>query len=376
MTRMTWTSWRTCAAVVLAGLALACGAPHEQAQTAPVAAADPSIEVETAVVSRGAIQPRVAAPGSLVARRQSEIGAEVQGRIERVFVNVGDRVAAGDPLFQIDRSSYEAQLAQARAGADLAKAERMQVESDLERALALRRKDVMAEQQVEKLRTGLEVARAHERQAAQAVELASLALGRTLVRAPYAASVAQRLADEGTTARTAPQTVVVVLQEVSLLEARVAIPESQLHLVQIGDHATLRVQGLADPIDAQVTSVSDAVDPATRTYLVKMAVPNPDHALKSGVFVHVEITPRRASEVVLVPRRAVRSEDGESRVFVIRDGRAVPVTVRLGLVSESAAQIVSGVSVGEEVIVGEAISSLAAGQRVRVVRAERPEARS
>ena len=368
--------WKTCAAGALAGLALACGAPREKAQTAPVAAADPSLEVETAVVTRGAIQPRLAAPGSLVARRQSEIGAEAQGRIERVFVNVGDRVAEGDPLFQIDRSSYEAQLAQARAGADLAKAERMQVESDLQRAHTLRRQDVMAEQQVEKLRTGLEVARAHERQAEQAVELARLNLARTLVRAPYAASVAQRLADEGTTARTAPQTVVLVLQEASLLEARVAIPESQLHLVQVGDAATLRIQGLAEPIEARVTSVSDAVDPATRTYLVKMSVPNPDHALKSGVFVHVEITPQRASEVVLVPRKAVRSEDGESRVFVIRDGRAVPITVRLGLVSESAAQIVSGVSVGDEVIVGEAISSLSAGQRVRVVRADHPEARS
>lgn len=361
---------------VLAMLAVACGASHEKAPVAPVAAADPSVEVETAIVSRGAIQPRLAAPGSLVARRQSEIGAEAQGRIERVFVNVGDRVAEGDPLFQIDRSSYEAQLAQARAGADLARAERLQVESDLARARTLHRQDVMAEQQVEKLRTGLEVARAHERQAEQAVELARLNLARTLVRAPYAASVAQRLADEGTTARTAPQTVVLVLQEASTLEARVAIPESQLHLVQVGDPATLRIQGIADPIETHVTSVSDAVDPATRTYLVKMTVPNPDHTLKSGVFAHVEIAPQRASQVVLVPRAAVRSEDGESRVFVVRDGRAVSVTVRLGLVSETAAQIVSGVSIGDEVIVGEALSSLSAGQRVRVVRAESSAARS
>ncbi len=367
---------RLCRAAVVATAAVACGAPGVTNAPAPVAAPDPAVEVATAPVQHGAIQPRLTASGSLVSRRQSEIGAEAQGRIERVFVDVGDRVEAGAPLFQIDPASYEAYLAQAQAGADLAKAERGQVEADLERALALRKQDVMAEQQLEKLRTGLEVARAHERQAAQAVELARLNLSRTLVRAPYAASVAQRLADEGTTARTAPQTVVLVLQEASLLEARVAIPESQLHLVQPGDPATLRVQGLPDPIGAHVSSVSDAVDPATRTYLVKIDVPNPDHRLKSGVFVHVEIAPRLAENVLLVPREAVRSEDGESRVYVVRDGRAVPVPVRIGLVSESAAEIVSGVGLGDEVIVGESLSSLAAGQRVRVVQAPAPEART
>ncbi len=369
-------AWQMSCAAALTALALACGAPRTQEGAAPVAAADPSIEVETAIVTHGAIQPRLVAPGSLVARRQSEIGAEVQGRIDRVFVNVGDRVEEGAPLFQIDRSTYEAQLALARAGADLAQAERLQVEADLVRAQTLRRKDVMAEQQVEKLRTGLEVAKAHERQAAQAVELARLNLARTLARAPYAASVAQRLADEGTTARTAPQTIVLVLQEAGTLEARVAIPESQLHIVQVGDPATLRVQGLADAIGARVSSVSDAIDPTTRTYLVRMAIPNADHRLKAGVFAHVEITPQRAGDALLVPRQAVQSQDGESRVFVVRDGRAVPVPVRIGLVSETSAEIVSGVKAGDEVIVGEALPSLAAGQRVRVVAAERPEART
>lgn len=357
-------------------IAAACGSPQPIEAPRAVSAGDGAVEVATAPVQRGAIQPRITAPGSLVARRQSEIGAEAQGRIEQVFVDVGDRVEAGAPLFQIDPSSYEAQLAQAQAGADLARAEREQVEADLERALALRKQDYLAEQQVEKLRTGLEVARAHERQAAQAVELARLNLRRTLVRAPYAASVAQRLADEGTTARTAPQTVVLVLQEAGLLEARVAIPEGQLHRVQPGDPATLRVQGLADPIEAQVSSVSDAIDPTTRTYLVKIDVPNPDHRLKSGIFVHVDIAPRLAENVLLVPREAVRSEDGESRVYVVRDGRAVPVVVRIGLVSETAAEIVSGVDLGEEVIIGDSLPSLAAGQRVRVVQAPSPEART
>lgn len=358
------------------GMLGACRAAETPAPPAPVAATEPAIEVETAPVVRGAIQSRIAVPGSLVARRESEIGAEVTGRIERIFVDVGDRVAEGEPLFQIERQRYEAQLAQAQAGADLARAERKQLEADLERAHALRQRDVVAAQQLERLRTQLEVAYARERQAAQAVELARHDLDRTVARSPYDASVAQRLVDEGTTARSTPQTVVLVLQETAALEARAALPEAQLHLVKAGDPAELRVQGLAEPLGAEISTVSDSIDPETRTFLVKMEIPNPDHRLKAGVFAHVEILPRAAGDAILVPREAVRSEDGESRVYVVRDGRAVAVPVRLGLGAEDVVEVISGVEPGEQVIVGDAGRSVAPGMRVRVVQAPAPENRT
>jgi len=358
---------RTAAAWLL-GAALACGG--EAPAPEPALPAELAIEVETAPVVRGAIQPRISVPGSLVARRQSEIGAEVQGRIARVFVDVGDRVAEGEPLFRIDPERYQARLAQARAGADLARAERLQHEADLARARQLRSREVMAEQELERLRTRVDVALARERQARQEVALARQDLERTLVRAPYAASVAQRLADEGTTARTAPQTIVLVLQETAHLEARAALPETQLHLVRAGDPAELHVQGLAEPLRARLRTVGDTMDPQTRTFLVTMDVPNPDHRLKAGIFTHVEILPSAADDVLLVPREAVRSEDGESRVYVVREDRAVPVPVRLGLGSETAVEVLSGVEAGEHVIVGEAGRQVAPGMRVRVVQAD------
>jgi membrane fusion protein (multidrug efflux system) len=331
--------------------------------------ADLAIEVATAAVRRGAILEKVSAPGSLRARRESRIGAEVSGRIQQVFVGDGDRVEAGDPLFQIDREPYEMALRQAAAGLDLARAERAQIEADLARANELSRSDILAAQQLERLRTQVAVAKARERQAAEGVALARHHLEQTRIVAPFGGSVAQRLVDEGTTALVQPQTIVIVLQETSLLEAEANVPESQRSAVHVGDAVQIHVEGLPQPIETTVSAVSDTIDPQARTYRVQMLVPNPDHALKAGIFGRVDILPRAKRDVVLVPRAAVRSEEGSTRVLVVRDGRAVAIPVQLGVVTEEDAEVLAGLAVDDQVIVGGAAREIAPGMPVRVVAA-------
>jgi RND family efflux transporter MFP subunit len=328
-------------------------------------AAELAIRVATVRARPGALLQRISAPGSLEARRESRIGPEVGGRIVEIRADEGDRVAAGELLFRIDPEPYELALRQALARRDRARAERAQLEADLARGRTLRRHDVLAEQKLEELQTRVAVAAAAEREADEAVSIARRNLERTLVRAPYDASVVARLEDEGTTALVQPQTVVIVLQEVSELEARAAIPEVHLASVRPGDPALLHVEGVPRPLSTEVASVSDAIDPATRTYLVRMRVPNPDHHLKAGVFARVEILPRAQGEAIVVPRDAVRREEGRASVLVVRDGRAVAVPVRIGAVSEDAVEVLHGLRVDEEVIVGGAARELAAGMRVR-----------
>ncbi len=303
-----------------------------------------------------------------MARRESRIGPEVQGRIVRVHVSEGDRVQEGDVLFEIDPGPWRMALRQAEAGYDLARAERAQLEADLARARELRRQKVLAQQEIERLTTSLEVARARERQALEAVALARHNLERTVVRAPFSGSVAARLADEGTTALVQPQTVVVVLQETEELEAHAAIPESQLAAVRVGDPARIRVEGIPESIETSVSAVSDTIDPSTRTYLVKMRVPNPDFRLKAGVFAHVEIFPRAKTDALLVPRESIRTEEGRAKVMVVRDSRAVAAPVEIGIAAEDRAEVLRGIEPGEEVIVGEAAHTIAPGMPVKVVR--------
>lgn len=355
------------ATLALVGAALvACGESESAPDSAQAGSPAPAVlDVPTATVERGSIAQRISAPGSLDALRESRIGAEVRGRLWRIYVDEGDRVREGDPLFQIDPDPYVLAFRQAKAGRDLARAERRQMQSDSARAQALLRKDVISRQEVDRIRTRVAVAKAHERQAEEAVDLAKLNLRRTLSQAPFSGTVSKRLADEGTTALAQPQTVVVVLQETEELEGRATIPEAHLQAVHMGDRAIIHVQGLADPIETRITSVGDAVDAATRTYLVKMRVPNPDHRLKAGVFAQVEILARPRENVLLVPREAIRSEDGETRVLTLEAGRAVAVPVRLGVRSPDAAEVNSGLEAGQIVIVGDEAQIIAPGMRVR-----------
>jgi RND family efflux transporter MFP subunit len=325
------------------------------------------VDVTTVRIGRGSIHPHVSAPGSLMARRESRIGTEVRGRIQEVFVREGDRVTAGDPLFQIEPETYEVTLRQAEAGLDLARSERRQIQADLKRLGALHSKDVVAVDELDRVKTKVAVAKARERQAKASVAMAQRNLEQTLVTAPFDGSVAERRVDEGTTALTQPQTIVIVLQETAVLEAVANLPESQMADVNVGDPAKVHVEGMGEPILTEIASVGDTVDPTTRTYRVDMLVPNPDHRLKAGTFAHVEIEPRAKREVLLVPRDAVRSEDGRTRVLVVQDGRAQAVLVRLGVVAGNQAEVLGGLPADTEVIVGSAAQEIAPGMHVRVV---------
>jgi len=326
---------------------------------------EPVLDVEISVVRRGAISTRISVPGSLVARRESQISARVPGRIERVFVSEGDRLQAGAPLFQIERAAYEAARLRNAAGLDLAIAERRQVESDLGRARTLVEKGILPQQRADRLDTELAVAIARERQAEQALSLAQRDLEDTLVRAPYAGSISKRLADEGTTATSQPQTVVVVLQEIGVLEVLSAIAEGNRTEVRTGDRVRLHIPGERTPRETVISSVSDTLDPATRTYDIRMEFPNPDHRFKAGVFLHVEIIPSAKPNVVLVPREAVHSEAGRTHVFILREGRAVSVNVLVGMVTATEAEILHGLLPGEKIVAGDSASIVSSNMLIR-----------
>jgi len=325
----------------------------------------PEIDVETTRIRRGSIVQRISAPGSILARREARIGPEVRGLLLEIFVEEGDRVEAGDPLFQIDPEPYRLALGQAEAVEARARAEREQTQSDLGRAGALRRQNIVAEQETDRIETGVAVALAQEREAGEALAMAKRNLERTLVRAPFTGSITRRLADEGTTALVQPQTIVILLQETHVLEAVATIAEIHFASIRAGDVALLHVDGLALPIRTEVESVGDSVDEASRTFRVKMPVPNDDHGLKAGLFARIDILPQAKREVLLAPRDAVRSQDGRNQVLVVRDGIAKLMPIEVGLISENAIEVLAGLRVDDEVVVGEAARMLAPGMRVR-----------
>lgn len=359
--------------LALAALALACSSRTSEPSDAHAAVDDPvAVEARVETVHRGAILPVVSAPGSLVARRESRIGPEVSGRLLHIAVDAGDRVKAGQLLFEIDPSPFEIAVRQAEAGVALARAQVAQLEADRARAVALHERNVMAQQAYEKVRTSVEVAHAQLRQAQAQLDHAREQLEKTKVVAPYDASVVERREDEGTIATLMPPTVVVVLQETEHLEAHAAIPESQADLVRSGDASKLFVEGMAEPIEGVVASVDDRVDLTNRSYTARIEVPNTQLRLKSGLFVRVEIASSARRDVLVLPRDAVRSEDGRSLVFRVEDGHAASREVRLGFATGDSVEVLAGLAEGDRVVVGDAVRTLSDGTPIaaRVVKGD------
>jgi RND family efflux transporter MFP subunit len=357
---------------VVVGSALvlsAIGCEVERASSPPPAVDSTGEEaivvVETALIRRGSIVQRISAPGSILARREARIGAEVRGLLTEIYVDEGSRVEQGDPLFQIDPELYRLALGRSKAALDRARAERGQLEHDLTRGRALHKKNVMAEEETDRIASGLEVAEAAEREVSQAVAMARRDLERTTVRAPFAGSITRRLADEGTTALVQPQTIVLVLQETHELKAIATIAEVHFANIRTGDVALLHVDGLPLPIATQIEAVGDSIDPTTRTFRVRMRVPNPEYHLKAGLFARVEILPKAKSQVLLAPRAALRSQEGRTHVLVLREGHAMQTPIEIGLISENAVEVLAGLNVDDEVVVGEAARNLGSGMRVR-----------
>lgn len=348
-------------------LALGVAWPGIACDSAEPVAAPPSASPAPAGPERVVFEPveaavlraPIAASGSIAARRTSEIGAEVAGRLVEVSVDLGDWVEAGAPLFQIDPVPYRAARAEARAGLKVARAEAANAAREEARARELMDKRVASQQSYEALLTQAAMARARVEQMEARVQIAERDLERTRVTAPYAGSIIERRAHEGALASGDP---IIVLQESGALQAVLNVPEASLVPVRVGNPVLLFVEGIPEPLRVAVTRVSDRVQPDTRTYEVRAALTSSE--VKSGSYVRAEIFPAREEPRPVVPDTAIRSIDGRSYAFRLADGRVERVRVRLGVVDEGRVEVLAGLAVGDRVAVGEVVQRLGDGAPV------------
>ena len=321
------------------------------------------VPAPTTRVRRGQVDALVTASGSVVAPRLTELGPEVAGRLSVVHFDVGDEVAAGDVVFQLDPGPFRTNLQRARAGLALAKAEAAQALHELERVRRLADQRVAPPQQLDQQLTLLAVAKARVQQELAAVQSAEQDLTRTEVISPYAAHVVERQLHEG--AIVGPGAVVVTIQERTGFSAELDVPAAAAAPVGVGDPALLIVEGAAEPLQSTIASVNARIDPETRTYRVRAPVPGNRPGAKAGAFVRAEIRPRTRGGAVIVERAAVLNRDGRAYLFTAEEGRARQIEVTVGATGSRLVEIRAGVEAGDAVIVGPVIDRLADGAPVQ-----------
>jgi RND family efflux transporter MFP subunit len=389
--------------LIIAGIFVSsCGgsrANSRKEETAAEANTPPAVEVTTAAAIKRDLPRFFEATGSLAGDEQTDVAPQTAGKVVAVGVDIGSAVRRGQMLVKLDDAELNLRVQQAATQVEQAKAAVRQAEEKIglkpghafdpnrvaevaaaQVALDLAEKELRrAERLIEsgdvsrsffdeqrarrdQLREQRDVALAQARQNYAAVDVArtnvanaqsQLALARknlsyALIVSPIDGFVAERTADVGE--YVSPQQKVATVVRTNPLRIRIDIPEQAIPEVKVGQSVSVTTSAWPDKNFAgRVARIAPNVSAESRTLTVEAEVDNSGGALKPGQFATVRILQERADPAVLVPARAVVTEAGVSRLFVIKDGRAEQRVVQTGQTEGDLIEIKSGVAADEQV---------------------------
>lgn len=240
-----------------------------------------------------------------------------------------------------------------RSSHDQLKAQRDQLKEQYESALSLARQNYAA----------VMTARANVANAGTLLGLARRALSYALVFSPIDGYVAERNADLGE--YVSPTSKVATVVRINPLRIRIDIPEQAISEVRVGQSVSVTTSAWPDKnFSGRIARISPNVTASSRTLSVEADIENSGGVLKPGQFATVRILQSRSQPAVLIPARAVRTESGVSRVFVIKEGRAEQRLVQLGQSESDLVEVKSGVAAGEQVATSN-IDQMSDGMAVR-----------
>ncbi len=335
---------------------------------------------------------RIAASGSVEPDQTVKVAFQVAGKVARVLVEEGAAVRAGQLLAELDSTDYRfgadaaaAQTGMARAALD--KAQTGARVQEVERARAAyeqaadeyarlkklyERKSLApsdfikieahylgAKAQYEEAREGARredkaAAKAALEQAQAGERVARKRLDDTRLLAPLAGLVAHRMVEAGESIGAGMPAFVII--DLEPAKVRVGVPESDIRLVRVGQAATILAPALpGQSFEGRVEQVGVAAEPASRTYSVKIAVPNPRLMLKAGMIAEAQIRSDTRVEAKTLPGEAVvRDPQGATLVYVYfpKERRVYARRVEVGTVYGREVEIRGGLAGDEQVVTG------------------------
>ena len=283
--------------IILAALVLwGCGGEGDKVSLpADVEPAKPKVQtpnIGKIANGTGDINTNLTLAGTVETYRDAKVAAGVSGVVEKVLVEEGQVVKAGDVLVEIDPATYRLRVRQAEAARRRGEAQVAMLEKQFNRAKQLLDRNAATQADFDMISGQLEVARAGVAEAEVGVQMARNMLSDSKVSAPYDAVVTRVAVSEGDFAAAGP-TALIELAEISRLRARIEVPESYLARVTIGQDITLRVPSIGKSLNAKVESINPLIKPGTRSFAALMELENTDLELRPGMFVEATIGGQR-----------------------------------------------------------------------------------
>jgi len=362
-------------------------------------AGGPTITVGVTKVVKKSLGRQITLSSELVPFQEIDVYAKESGFVKKLLVDYGTRVKAGQVVAILEIPELEAQLQEDQAEIKNAVNQVSRSQNDLYRyqaqykALHLQytrlngvfqsQPGIVAQQEVDDAQ-GKDLAASSQADAAQAsleasqsqlaVSKAKLAHDQSLfdyarITAPFAGVVTERYANLGTlvqagTGSSTQAMPIVRLSEDDLFRLVIPVPEAYVRYIRVGDVVDVRVPSLNRTFPGKVARFSVDVREDTRTMHTEVDVENRDRVLIPGMYAEADLTLEHREDIPSVPLQAVNHEEDKTTVFVVNGNHQIEDRpVSLGLQTSSDAEIVSGLTEGEQVIVSDH-SGLKPGEKV------------
>ena len=322
----------------------------------------PPETVATAKVTRRAWQPELHAIGSLSPVQGVMVSAELSGVVRKIGFENGAAVRKGDLLVQLDTDLEEAQLRSAEAQAELAKL-------DLDRARQLRADRTIAQSE-------LDTVESRHKQAVASVEALRATIAKKTITAPFSGRAGIRKVNLGQFVDAGKP--IVSLQSTDPIYADFHLPQQRLAALRAGLTVNLKTDAFPDrAFEGTLSAINAEVDETTRNVHLQATIPNPDGALRPGMFVGVAVILPGKEDVLTIPATSVLYAPYGNSVFAIEDlpggGKVVRQRfVRLGPTIGDFVAVSEGLKEGEE-IVSTGAFKLRGGMPVSINNAIGPE---
>jgi len=338
------------ATLTLAALAaaVACKKPAAKAAADETFGAAP---VKVFKVRRDRITEKITYTSTLEAWTKINVTPEVGGKIARINVQEGDRVAPGQVLAELETETIRLQLRQAQAAVAVAEAAYADALRNKERMDRLIKENAVSEQQREKVQLGFDSASAQLEQARAGLNLAQHALEVSILKAPFAGVIASKNAEVGDVINPMMGGAggVLTLMDYSRIKVDVAVSSEDIARIRKGQEVVLRVGAFPGrDFRGVVRVVNLTADPLNKKFGVEASFDNAEGLLRPGTFGDIIFELQSHENALVVPQKAVL-ENGY--VFIVEGGKAVKKTVALGLQNTTMIEVLDGLAEGAAVVV-------------------------
>lgn len=292
------------------------------------------VSVETFIVRKSSISEDVQVPGSLLPFEETQIRAEVGGRIVQLNIREGSLAEKGTLLVKLFDEDLRAQLRKLQVQLKIA-------EKTEERNRELLAINGISQQEYDLSTLDVENLRAD-------IETTKIAISKTAIRAPYTGKVGLRNVSLGS--YISPSDIIATIRQVDKLKLEFAIPEKYASEIGQGYVVRFRVDGGQEDHQAVVMATESSVDQNTRTLKVRAVVDGRNPELVPGIFARVNLQLGRDTSALLIPTQAIIPTARNKQVILLRKDSATFTVVETGIRDSAFVQVLSGLQPGDTVI--------------------------